>query len=707
MKNTTNSDISFSQENARSQENAKNINKTFLAKYPSGSSDDDKIISIIGSWGTGKSTVKEILHEEFCKNTQNTITSVYDALQFEDKSQVTSELYNVVSQSLPNSLYCQKIKFKAIAQLKKESIAQSISTSQIWSIFIVGISTFLIYKLISLPELYIFIAHIIGFTPIHGSELILGFFGLFTAFSFRNLLLELIAGLLPRGSHVSILESIDLGENQLIILIDEIDRLTPESVKLLFDEVLIIKTSLTKANVKFKIFLFYDEDVIFHSYTLINTYKPHIFLQKFYDHQYRLPRVVFFDDLFNWFSNKNNFKDLPHPPTGKIIRHVANNIASFREFNKLIDYLNAEIPRFRADDVIRSSSMDTDIFFFSISLRFYFDLKAADNASSQTIYSHYLNAGINILNNIYLVTSEDLLSSISQELSRLSKPPIIGASQTDPYVWQILNQNISSLNNYCQSINENIELFNWSNVSCIARNPEIFKRYFEEKNFNLLNLIRKLSSWLQNSINQNHSSRLTSESHNYTISHIKNLYIKRIECIHFFLFIYIKLGNPIDVFFMKNTQSKIDCLIICAILKCAKNNSSTKQERFVVDSLIKSAAPNGNIDKFDHINKLTSQLDDISELFNESIYRYQACDLFISFENTTNLNKTCKSLIDINSLLFVTIFQNNPLNIKFNANLLKSMHSHNFNQQITEEINKVINNGVDTINRESYKDIFY
>lgn len=709
MKNPTKSNIQFS------QINAEDIYKEFLTKQSSDKSYENEIISIIGSWGTGKSTVKEILHDRLCKNTQNTITSVYDALQFEDKSQVTSELYNVVAQSIPNSLFCKKIKFKAIAQLKKESIAQSISTSQIWSIFIVGITTFLISKLISLPELYVLIANLLGLISAQstnlGNKLILGFLGLFIVFKSRNWLLELIAGLLPRRSHVSILESIDLGENQLIILIDEIDRLTPESVKLLFDEVLIIKTSLTKANVKCKIFLFYDEEAIFHSYTLINTYKPHIFLQKFYDQQYRLPRVVFFNDLFNWFSIKNNFEGLLCQVTGKIISHIANNITSFREYHKLIDYFNKQTPRFHKDDVQRSSHLDTDIFFFSISLRFYFDLKSTGDVFGQTVYSNYLNDGINILNNTYLATHEDLRSSISQELLRLSKPIVTSANQTDPYICQILNQNISDLNNYCNHINRNIELFNWGNISCIGRNTEDFKRYFEEKGFNLLVLIGKLSNWLQNGINQSNSSRLTSESDNYTINHIKNLYVKRIECIHFFLCIYVKLGNSLDVFFIKHTHSKIDSLIICAILKCVKNNSSAKQESFVIDSLIKSVAPNENIDKFesnihDHIDKLTYQLDDISELFNESIYRYQACDLFISFENITNLNKTCKSLVNINSLLFVTLFQNNPLNIKFNADLLKSI-SHKFNHQITEEISKVINNGVETINRESYKDIFY
>lgn len=67
MKNPTKSNIQFS------QINAEDINKEFLTKQSFDKSYENEIISIIGSWGTCKSTVKEILHDRLCKNTQNTI----------------------------------------------------------------------------------------------------------------------------------------------------------------------------------------------------------------------------------------------------------------------------------------------------------------------------------------------------------------------------------------------------------------------------------------------------------------------------------------------------------------------------------------------------------------------------------------------------------------------------------------------------------
>ncbi len=136
-----------------SEKSAKHIYK----EYYNNSSSDVKLISIIGAWGTGKSTIKKKLKNKITD--KNTIVVTYDALQFEEISQVTSELYNTIAKSIKSrpfnlalitKLYnaikkaiqsrpfnlttqfkkirkftseiCIKNKFKAIAQLKKKAL---------------------------------------------------------------------------------------------------------------------------------------------------------------------------------------------------------------------------------------------------------------------------------------------------------------------------------------------------------------------------------------------------------------------------------------------------------------------------------------------------------------------------------------------------------------------------------------------------------
>lgn len=80
----------------------------------------NRIFSIIGSWGTGKSKVKEELLKLIGEEKDDkTFTVTYDALQFEETSQVTSELYNVIANSLNRWNFCTRNKLKAAAQLKK------------------------------------------------------------------------------------------------------------------------------------------------------------------------------------------------------------------------------------------------------------------------------------------------------------------------------------------------------------------------------------------------------------------------------------------------------------------------------------------------------------------------------------------------------------------------------------------------------------
>lgn len=224
--------MTYEEDTSKSQENANSFYDTHLTDRNS-----SEIISVVGSWGTGKSKVKEELLELINRKMgDKTITVAYDALQFEETSQVTSELYNVIAKSLSRWDFCTRNKLKAAAQLKKESAAKSISTSQIWSIFIVAFLTFLIGKLSNVPEFNSIFSdwkYIVVQNPTLGNKLITGLLIFLLIFFKRNKILRIIAGLLPRKSHIEILESINFKQKNLIILIDEIDRLSPEATKLL------------------------------------------------------------------------------------------------------------------------------------------------------------------------------------------------------------------------------------------------------------------------------------------------------------------------------------------------------------------------------------------------------------------------------------------------------------------------------------------
>ncbi len=691
-----------------SQKNAKPFYDEYLKDNNSG------IFSIIGSWGTGKSTIKEKLLELInSKNDDKTVTAVYDALQYEEASQVTSQLYNVIAKPLSRWNFCTRNKLKAAAQLKKESTAQSISTSQIWSLFIVGIGGFLISKISKLPELNDLISEfsiILGFVPtqnpILGNKLLISFLIFILAFWKRNKLLTVITGLFPRKSHVEVLESIKFRQKNLIILIDEIDRLSPESMKLLFDEILIIRDSFRKAKINFKIIIFYDEDVVLHNYKLINIYEPHIFLQKFYDVQYRLPRAVFFDDLYAWAVNISKSNSLIlHVPTAAIIRHIADNIASFREKDKLIEFLEKQIPRFISDDIIRSRALDVDIFIFSISLRFYFDLKQiGDETGSKKLYTMYIEKGVNVLSNIYNLSQEDLRPLIASELERLAKPYATGNYSQKHLINQvILNPSKNKINDYCENIINSLEFFYWSDFSWALNNIEEFKNYLTERKIDFTDLIFKLSEWLENTISQSGSAMLTNEYYNFSIEHIRGLYIKRIECIRFFIFLYIKLGNPIDNLTPTSENKSLDCLIICALLKFNRKTRENHIDAVEVDSLIYSAIPNNDESNvLNLIKKRVSELEDISLLFNDSLYLYQVCDLIVQLNSNWGYTIN-NNLLSRNSLMYTIIFQNNPLGLKFNPAQYEALFGYKFNSKIRKCLEHAANNGVHITNRDYYR----
>jgi hypothetical protein len=672
-----------------------------------------EIISVIGSWGTGKSKVKEELLELINEEKgDRTITVAYDALQFEETSQVTSELYNVIAKSKSLSLwdFCTRNKLRAAAQLKKESTAQSISTSQIWSIFIVAFLTFLIGKLSNVSE----------FNSIN--KLITGFLIFLMIFFIRNKILSLIAGLLPRKSHIEVLESINFKQKNLIILIDEIDRLSPEATKLLFDEVLIIKDSFKKAKVKFKIIMFYDEDVVLHNYRTINIYEPHIFLQKFYDRQYRLPRAFFFDDLYAWAVNiKKKKSTVLYIPTAAITRHIADNLISFREKDKLIKFFEQQVARFISDDTKRSSPLDANIFIFSLSLRFYFDLRQLDDDTSGKLYSVYLEKGINILDSIYNSSVEDLRLLISNEINQLVKPYSNELYTQKKLINQtILNPNINEITHYCTNIIDSLEFFYWSDFSWAEKNLQEFNNYLTEKNMDFTALIFELSRQLQNTINQAHSAKLTSERENFSIKHIQDLYIKRIECVRFFLYLYIKLGNSITNLIPVRENEPLDCLIICALLKFNRKTDKNHFDTVEVDNFIHSAIPDGDKENIlDLIKESVSNLKDLSHLFNDSLYMCQASDLILALCAEVRLDDIPKEQWgsqplypeirklnnSINSLIYILIFQNNPLKLELHSlfGYYKELSTYEFNREIKTLFENPLINRINSPNRDHYR----
>lgn len=457
--------------------------------------------------------------------------------------------------------------------------------------------------------------------------------------------------------------------------------------------------------------MFYDEDVVLHNYQTIKIYEPHIFLQKFYDRQFRLPRVVFFDDLYEWAINiKKNNSLILHVPTAKIIRHIADNIASFREKDRLIDFLNQQCRRFVSDDTIRSKPLDVDIFIFSLSLRFYFDLRLLNDDKSGKLYGIYVEKGINILNYIYNSNPEDLRLLISSELNRLVKPYSTGNYSQRYLINQvILNPNANEVRYYCNNIVDSLEFFYWSDFSWASNSFQIFKNYLIEKNMDFTALIFELSRWLQNTINQDRSARLTSERDNFSIKHIRESYIKRIECIRFFLYMYIKLENPIDNLIPVSKNEPLDCLIICALLRFNKENDGNHTDFVEVDSLIHSIIPNNEdstilnlIEK--RISGLQGQY--ITDLCNDSLYSYQACDLIITYLKN-NLGHDYEgekyNFLSINNLIYTIIFQNNPLKLEFNSGYYVKLDKYELTPEIRGRLQDSERNKISSINRDYYR----
>lgn len=222
-------------------------------------------IFLNGGWGTGKSTIKEILIDKIKSECVDTKLVVFDAVQAEENSQVTSDFYYTISKAFSrwNLLDLMlRNKFRAIAHLKKESNSSNLSTSIIMQLLIFGMVSFFVTKLSKAEWLNEILTLKYGFNvsgeSAFNNKLLLLFLFLIGLFLCKDKVLVFISARLPRVTHVEILRKVSLWKIgwkkqfpfifkkpfRLIILVDEIDRINKDAAKLLLHEILIIRETL-------------------------------------------------------------------------------------------------------------------------------------------------------------------------------------------------------------------------------------------------------------------------------------------------------------------------------------------------------------------------------------------------------------------------------------------------------------------------------
>lgn len=544
------------------------------------SKNDNRIIAIIGSWGTGKSTVKNILSKRishprikpedlkldykdqdvsfdnaeaiykkfvitknFLSNDKesaqniNSIVVTYEAMQFEESSQVTSELYNIIANTIskqnnsqfkwydPTSAYR---KFRSIAYLKKESFGSNISTTHILLLLkmiifsMIGklIIDAIIYVLKTSDPLFFityFIKNVWGVNNQVFYSLLIYLPLTALILAKADTILLIITGFLARASHVDILKSISL-DQPLFLLIDEIDRLSPEAVKLLFDEVLILKETWKNKQHDLTIFMFYDENVVLHQHKELHTYEPHIFLQKFYDEIYRLPKVHFDQALstaimmmllpygMRTYGNKHVYQNSQIKlPTIQIVNSIASYVTSFRNFEKLISYIYQHIDIPNITRYI--SQLEIDIFFICLSLKHFFDIKQIETQTlKNSIYYYYLEKLLTIIKQNYSFNND--IHNVEDYIIELIVKYMMTieiASSNIKYNDQLL-ENIKTecrvLNNFQK---DNYHTIQWKKFLMILR--------LLDKNFEIL-LSCKLSIILLSYIDWKHLGTLLSIGNN-------------------------------------------------------------------------------------------------------------------------------------------------------------------------------------------------
>lgn len=456
--------------NRQSMLNGERLYRDFILNKNS-RNDTYSTIAILGEWGCGKSTSKEEFIKK-CKNNTDSkqiITIDYKALQFEETSQITSDLYCQISEAIKNCHDNQNPldqlkrwifvinRFRATAKLKKESISSNIGAS-----YIVG--GLIVYILINL-FLPVFKRYLQDYQisffgvdySIYGSaDLLLCCVTimLFYSYYWRNQLLSLFAGVLPYKSHIQELHSAlkSFGQYyrnyELVLCVDELDRLNSATVKILLDEIWNIKETFeqirkTVSNKydlpKIKIFVFYDNDILHDLLLKADINKPNIYLQKFFDNKLRLPMPYFYNGLLLFFFKLLEKVQIVNLPSSDILLLIAENMSSFRKFENFCRDFYKLFRRkenykyfFEDKDVLaKKDEIDVLIVAFSIQYLFELDkmsgLELINSQITKNECKNYIDKSVSKLSQIYYFSTDQPTSenkcrqSLSDMLNKLSE----------------------------------------------------------------------------------------------------------------------------------------------------------------------------------------------------------------------------------------------------------------------------------------------
>ncbi len=334
-----------------SELHAQSIYDRFISPQSDDKDANGTTISIEGTYGSGKSTIKEKFKKKLDIN--KTILVDYVALQHEEPSQVTSQLYMKIG----DKLGCEnKHLLSACAVLKKENIEASYISGNVGVVVFILCLITLWFKMVYNQhyEILKIVKDIILFVILPLVILVCLFY--------RNSLVRIISGLLPRYTHIKILEE-DLQKSEfdgktLILLIDEIDRLDSRSVKLLLDEVLILHEILVKRHIKHKFFLFYNPDILKSLLSKCEIPDVSFYLQKYSNSRFIIGKQDFFHALhYKIFTSKPSESNVSvvtqrasqnvfdryglkaEVPSSRILYCISKHLRSFRDFDRFMEHL--------------------------------------------------------------------------------------------------------------------------------------------------------------------------------------------------------------------------------------------------------------------------------------------------------------------------------------------------------------------------------
>jgi len=334
-----------------SEINAKNIFTEFIDKP-----DRNKIVSIEGSYGSGKSTTKEelkkLLSNADDKNGHYILVD-YRALQYEEVSQITSQLYIQIAKKMHSC--CNKHILSAASVLKRENVSASYITG--------GFGVLALLVTIAIAAMKYFL-EILGWS--NSVLFIILIMAFFVVFLMRDRLVANFAGMLPRYTHVDLLRNdlckVDFDGATFILLIDEIDRLNGITLKLLLDEILILHEILKERDIDHIVLLFHNIDI---TKQLLESCKiPDVtfYLQKYSQDSFKILKPDLLHNLhkeiFDYKPSVSIISNNHSPangifaneygyglgmPSSNILMCIANNLRSFRDLDRFVGYLSSNL----------------------------------------------------------------------------------------------------------------------------------------------------------------------------------------------------------------------------------------------------------------------------------------------------------------------------------------------------------------------------